>query len=211
MISTVSYSFDNPSSIRQRLDEAEKRLKELDGQPQFVFPNVIQYQNDPLKQVGVRSKTSVEVQQKISECNIRKRELHDEPEKIAQINQEIESIKQLQMTEEQEQQLNLFNARLEQIASIIFPQHVQMYKCLEESKDYLESDLKDAPEFYFTDDEYQKFNKTIGDIQNMAVANSKVSKARLEPQSVPLSMPRADEWKVDENLADFIKVNEVRQ
>lgn len=61
---------------------------------------MIQYQNDPLKQVGVRSLTSQAVQQKISECNTRKRELHDDPEMIAQINQEIESIKQLQMTEE---------------------------------------------------------------------------------------------------------------
>lgn len=68
-----------------------------------MFPNVIQYQNDPLKQVGMRSLKSSDVQQKISECNTRKREFYNDPEMIAQINQEIESIKQLQMTEEQEQ------------------------------------------------------------------------------------------------------------
>lgn len=59
----------------------------------------------------MRSLTSADVQLKINECNMRKREFYDNPETIAQINQEIESIKQLQMTEEQEQQLNKFNAR----------------------------------------------------------------------------------------------------
>ena len=39
-----------------------------------------------------------------------------------------------------------------------------MYKCLEESKDYLDNDLKDAAEFYFTDEEYQKFSSVTADI-----------------------------------------------
>ena len=43
----------------------------------------------------------------------------------------------------------------------------------------------------------------------MTVADNKVSKARLEPQCVRLEMPNAQDWKVDENLADFIQINEV--
>lgn len=88
---------------------------------------------------------------------------------------------------------------------------MRIYKCLEESKDYLEDDLKNAGEFYFTDDEYQTFTDAIDAIQKRPAINSKVSKARLEPQYVNLEMPNAQDWKVDENLTDFIKITEVQQ
>lgn len=86
-----------------------------------------------------------------------------------------------------------------------------MYKCLEESKDYLEDDLRDAQQFYFTDDEYRALADAIDDIQNKSVTGGKATRARLEPQRARIEMPHAQAWKVDENLTEFIKITEVQQ
>ena len=87
---------------------------------------------------------------------------------------------------------------------------MQIYKSLEQSKDYLEKDLQNAVEYNLTDDEYNKFSDVVKDIQKLSVRNNKVNKARLEPSYIPIQMPQASEWKVDENLADFIKITEIK-
>ena len=65
------------------------------------------------------------------------------------------------MTEEQERELDQYNKEADLISSVIFPMHIKMYKCIEEDKDYLEADLKDAPDFAFTDEEFQKLNEVV--------------------------------------------------